>query len=176
MKAVFLVGFMGAGKTSVGQALAAELGWRFLDLDDRVVAKSGRTVAEIFQQEGEAHFRQLEHEALRSLLRELDSARTVVSLGGGAWMQPANVALLQESSQPVIFLDAPVEELWRRCLPQTGLRPLLQNETDFRKLHAARRASYEAGTHRVETLNSTVEQIAQRIALLLGLANTNSTT
>ena len=176
MKAIFLVGFMGAGKTSVGQVLAATIGWRFLDLDDRIVAQAGRSVVEIFQQDGEARFRQLEHEALRALLPELDAARTVISLGGGAWMQPANVTLLRESFHPVIFLDAPVEELWRRCLPQTGLRPLLQNEADFRKLHAARRASYESGTQRVETLNSTVEQIAQRIALLLGLANTNATT
>lgn len=176
VKAVFLVGFMGAGKTSVGQALANDLTWRFLDLDDRIVAREGRSVAEIFRQEGEARFRQMEHEELQTLLTELDASRTVVSLGGGAWMQPSNVTLLRESRQPVIFLDAPVEELWCRCLPQTGLRPLLQSETDFRALYATRRASYESGTQRVETLNSTVDEIAQRIVLLLGLAKTNATT
>ena len=176
VKAVFLVGFMGAGKTSVGQALSAALGWRFVDLDDRIVAKAGRSVAAIFQHDGEARFRQLEHEALRALLAELGTARTIVSLGGGAWMQSANAAILRESSLPVIFLDAPVEELWRRCLPQSGVRPLLKNETEFRQLYQARRASYEAGTQRVETHNHPVEEVAQQIALLLGLAKTNATT
>ena len=71
--AVFLVGFMGAGKTSVGRALADSLGWRFVDLDERIVACTGRTVAEIFTQAGEAAFRQMEHDELRVLLGELPS-------------------------------------------------------------------------------------------------------
>src|SRR5882672_9348120 len=73
-RAVFLVGFMGAGKTSVGSALASALGWRFVDLDARIVAKTGRTVAEIFQADGEASFRRLEHDELPLLLAELNTA------------------------------------------------------------------------------------------------------
>ena len=167
---------MGAGKTSVGQALATSLAWRFVDLDDRIVASAGRSVAEIFQHDGEARFRQLEREALQSLLAELEATKTIVSLGGGAWMQAENAAILRQSSQPVIFLDAPVEALWQRCLPQSGIRPLLQNEGEFRKLYQARRPSYEAGTRRVETHNLPVEEVAQQIALLLGLAKTNAST
>ena len=176
VKAVFLVGFMGAGKTSVGSALASSLGWRFVDLDARIVAKTGRTVAEIFQADGEASFRRLEHEELRLLLAELNTANTVASLGGGAWMQSANVAALQEASLPVLFLDAPVEELWQRCLPEQGMRPLLQSEADFRRLYEARRAAYEIGTLRVETQGRSVEEVASYIGLLLGLAGTNATT
>ena len=161
---------MGAGKTSVGRALADSLGWRFVDLDERIVACTGRTVAEIFTQAGEAAFRQMEHDELRVLLGELQSEKIVVSLGGGAWTQSANVDLLCRSSLPVIFLDAPVEELWRRCAPHQDLRPLLQDESGFRKLYLTRRPSYMDGTLRVETHELSVEEVAQHITLLLGLA------
>ncbi len=167
---------MGAGKTSVGRALADCLEWHFVDLDERIVARSGRSVAEIFAQEGEAAFRQREHDELRTLVGELDSQKTVVSLGGGAWAQPSNVDLLKKSSLPVIFLDAPVEELWRRCAPEQGLRPLLQNENGFRDLYAARRPVYLDGTLRVETHERSVEEVAQHITLLLGLAGNLRTT
>lgn len=174
--AVFLVGFMGAGKTSVGQVLAAALGWRFVDLDVRIVARTSRSVAEIFAEDGEASFRQMEHEELRSLLGELDTARTVISLGGGAWMQSANANILRAASLPVLFLDAPVEELWQRCLPERGTRPLLQSEIAFRELYAARRPAYAAGTLLVETQGRSIEEVSSQIQLLLGLAGTNATT
>jgi len=167
---------MGAGKTSVGQALAKALGWRFLDLDSRIEAKTGRSVAEIFAKDGEASFRKIEHEELRGLLTELDTSNTVVSLGGGAWMQSANTALLRESSLPVLFLDAPVEELWQRCLPEQKTRPLLQSEDVFRELYAARRKAYAEGTLLVDTQGRSIEQVASQIRLLLGLAGTSATT
>ena len=176
LKAVFLVGFMGAGKTSVGQALAKALGWRFLDLDARIEARTGRCVADIFAQDGEGSFRKMEHNELRSLLGELDTANTVASLGGGAWMQSANTALLRSASLPVLFLDAPVEELWQRCLPEQKARPLLQGEEAFRELYAARRKAYAEGTLRVETQGRSIDEVASQIQLLLGLAGTNATT
>jgi shikimate kinase len=175
-KAIFLVGFMGAGKTSVGQVLAATLGWRFVDLDTRIVARIGRSVGEIFTQDGEPAFRKMEHDELRTLLGELDTANTVVSLGGGAWMQSANTALLRESSLPVLFLDAPVGELWQRCLPEQKTRPLLQSEKTFRELYEARRKAYAEGTLLVETQGRSIEEVASQIRLLLGLAGTNATT
>jgi shikimate kinase len=176
VKAVFLVGFMGAGKTSVGQNLAAALGWRFVDLDTRIVAKTGRSVAEIFEHDGEPAFRKMEHEELRALLGELDAAQTVVSLGGGAWMQSANTEVLRQALVPVLFLDAPVEELWQRCLPEQRTRPLLQSEEAFRELYAARRKAYAEGTLLVDTQGRPIEEVASRIRLLLGLAGTSATT
>ena len=172
LKAVFLVGFMGAGKTSVGQKLAANLGWRFVDLDARITAKTGRTVAEIFEQNGELPFRRMEHDELRELLAELGEVRTVVSLGGGAWMQPANVAAVQGASLPVLFLDAPADELWQRCLPERGTRPLLHSESEFRLLYDGRRVAYEQGTVRIETQGLTVDEVAHQIGLLLGHTKT----
>jgi len=68
VRAVILVGFMGAGKTSVGRALGGRLGWRFQDLDERVQAREGRSVADIFRESGETEFRRAEHAALRELL------------------------------------------------------------------------------------------------------------
>src|SRR2546423_14156771 len=85
LRAVILVGFMGAGKTSVGRALGDRLGWRFQDLDDRVRAREGRTVAEIFRESGETEFRRVEHAALRELLAETEvGTPMVLALGGGA--------------------------------------------------------------------------------------------
>ena len=118
----------------------------------------------------------MEHNELRSLLGELDTANTVVSLGGGAWMQSANTALLRSASLPVLFLDAPVEELWQRCLPEQKARPLLQGEEAFRELYAARRKAYAEGTLLVETQGRSVDEVASQIQLLLGLAGTNATT
>src|SRR5882672_10321096 len=152
---------MGAGKTSVGQVLAKALGWRFLDLDARIEARTGRCVADIFAQDGEGSFRKMEHNELRSLLGELDTA---------------NTALLRSASLPVLFLDAPVEELWQRCLPEQKARPLLQGEEAFRELYAARRKAYAEGTLRVETQGRSIDEVASQIQLLLGLAGTNATT
>jgi shikimate kinase len=176
IKAVFLVGFMGAGKTSVGQTLASSLSWRFVDLDSRIVSKSGRSVAEIFEQDGEAAFRRMEHNELRSLLTALDATGAVVSLGGGAWMQQANSKLLKAASHPVLFLDAPVKELWQRCLPERGTRPLLQSQDAFEQLYAARRKAYAEGTTLVDTQGRSIDEVARQILLLLGLAGTNATT
>ena len=175
-RAIFLVGFMGAGKTSVGQALAAVIGWRFVDLDARIVARTGRSVPEIFAQEGEARFREMETFELQHLLTELDTDHTVASLGGGAWVQPANVALLRDASLPVLHLDASGEELWQRCQLEHGTRPLHQNREDFHRLYESRRPTYQAGTMRIETQGNTVAEVAEHIQLLLGLARTNAST
>ncbi len=165
---------MGAGKTSVGRALAAKLGWAFVDLDPRIEARQGRTVAEIFREQGEAAFRRMEAEALRELLVELESApRSVVALGGGAFVQAENARLLKEFAAPVVFLDAPVEELRRRCRHLGDARPLYADENHFRQLFAARRGGYMAAGVRVETTGKTIPQVAAEIAERLGLGETN---
>src|ERR1700752_4953217 len=82
---IVLVGFMGAGKTSVGRELGQRLGWPFVDLDDRVQAREKRTIAEIFRSSGESEFRRAEHEALRELLKEVERGLLVIAVGGGAF-------------------------------------------------------------------------------------------
>src|SRR5438105_14341037 len=127
--AIFLVGFMGAGKTTVGRILAERLGWRFIDLDDAIEAHEGRTIAEIFQASGESEFRRAEAEALRSRIEQLDSAHpAVVALGGGAYAQELNRKLIRGMAQPAVFLDAVADDLMVRCGKDSLERPLMADE------------------------------------------------
>jgi shikimate kinase len=174
--AVFLVGFMGAGKSSVGRALGRRLNWIFEDLDDRIERRHGQTVAEIFRIGGEREFRRAERGALREVLEELPrGAARVVALGGGAFVQKGNAALLKTSRVATVFLDAPVEELWRRCQQQASQvgaqRPLLGSTERFRALYETRRNGYSKASLRIETGSRRVEEIAAEIARTLGLQN-----
>lgn len=172
--AVFLVGFMGAGKSSVGRALGQRLNWAFEDLDDRIEAREGRTVAEIFRDAGESEFRRAEHQALQQVLRELrGGGARIVALGGGAFVQKENAAELKRSEVPTVFLDAPVEDLWERCCAQAhqaGVeRPLLRSREQFRKLYDTRSRSYSKASLKIQTGSRAVETIAAEIADRLGL-------
>lgn len=174
VNAVFLVGFMGAGKSTVGRALAAKLNWAFEDLDERIEHRQQRTVPEIFRVLGEPAFRQAETEALRQVLEELHSGvARVVALGGGAFAQQRNLQLLAAAGAPTMFLDAPVDELWRRCCAQGtqegSARPLLQSVEQFQKLFAARRDSYARATKKIDTHARPVDDIAAEIVRKLRL-------
>ena len=166
---VFLVGFMGAGKSSVGLALSRTLGWPFEDLDLRIEAQERRSIEQIFQQSGEPAFRQIEHAALRSLIRELGVSPRVVAVGGGAFAQANNVALLEAAGFPVVFLDAPAEELFRRCQEQKLKRPLRRDLEEFRRLYEARRPCYLKAAVRIETSGKDVERVAAEAIKSLGL-------
>ena len=172
--AVFLVGFMGAGKSSVGRALGQRLNWIFEDLDDRIQDREGRTVAEIFRDSGESEFRRAEHSALQHVLEELHGGGArIVALGGGAFVQKENAALLKTARVPTVFLDAPVEKLWLRCRTQATKngteRPLLRSMEQFRKLYETRRKSYSKASLKIQTGSRAVETIAAEIAKALGL-------
>ena len=174
MKVVFLVGFMGAGKSRVGRSLAERLNWTFEDLDDRIERSQGRKIAEIFQNAGESSFREAEHTALKQLLDEVrGGVSRVVALGGGAFVQSNNAALLKAAKVPTVYLDAPVEELWRRCSEQAGTagaqRPLLQSKEQFRRLHDRRRKGYLKASLKIATGGRDVEAVAADITKALGL-------
>src|SRR5207237_9149596 len=126
---------MGSGKTEVGRALAQQLHWEFVDLDHRIEEK-GRPIHEIFVAEGEAAFRSLENASLRELL-QVTSGYRVVALGGGTFCQQANAPLLRSARQPVVFLVAPVEELWRSCQSHRcgAVRLMLQSRIQFDGLY-----------------------------------------
>ena len=166
-RAVFLVGFMGAGKSRVGRALARRLGWRFLDLDRRVEARAARSIAQIFRDSGEAAFRRAETAELKSLLRKLPrSPGTVVALGGGVPAQAANRRLLR--GRLAVFLDVPVATLWQRCRAGRGIRPLVKDAAGFRRLYAARRPRYLAAAMRVREAGRSPRQLAAEIARRMG--------
>ena len=169
VRAIVLVGFMGAGKSSVGAALSHHLGWPFEDLDERIQAREQRSIEEIFRQSGEVVFRQLEHAALCSLVGELGASAKVVALGGGAFAQANNASLLQEAGWSTIFLDAPVEELFRRCQQQPLERPLRGDMKEFQRLYEDRRRCYLKAGSRIETAGKDVEEVAVEAINRLGL-------
>jgi shikimate kinase len=173
-RAILLVGFMGAGKSSVGRALARKLGWKFEDLDDRVERREGRSVGAIFRDSGEAEFRRAEHGALQELL---DEARTgegsVLALGGGAFVEERNAELIVAKGVSTVFLDADVMELWRRCRQQAegeGMeRPMLGDLEQFQHLYRRRLPHYRKARLRQETSGMAVEEIAEELARELRL-------
>jgi shikimate kinase len=175
VRALFLVGFMGAGKSSVGRALGERLGWTFVDLDERIERREGRTVADLFQTTGEREFRRAERAALRELLKELEGgAAMIVALGGGAFVQKENAAGIKSTGVPTVFLDAPAAELWRRCQEQRTQveRPLLVDLQRFQGLYDARRPGYLKASLRMETSGKDVTAVAAEVARAFDLDRT----
>lgn len=171
---VFLIGFMGAGKTSVGQALARKLGWSFRDLDRMIEAREQKTVAEIFAELGEAGFRAAESAALTELLQAggspEDSQDLVVALGGGTFAQAANRDALLKANAMTVLLQAPLEELQRRCANDSTVRPLALQEARFAALFQQRQPAYSLARQRVETSGKTVDEVAREVARILAEA------
>jgi shikimate kinase len=164
-QSVFLVGFMGAGKTSVGEALAARLGWRFIDLDGQIEGRQQRKISDIFRDSGENEFRRLESVELQQVLAEVERKAAVVALGGGTFVYPANSHSLRNCGYTV-FLDASVEQLWQRAQAQ-GARPLAVSENHFRQLYAARRSRYMEADCCVQTGGRSVAEVVAEIAARL---------
>jgi len=165
---IALVGFMGAGKTTVGQALAHRLGWCFADLDHLVEAREGRTVPQIFEQEGELRFRELEHMVLTERLNR-DSKFLVLALGGGAFVNRGVREILRRRGVPSIWLDAPAEELFRRCGQPEVVRPLRQDADQFAKLYEQRLSSYRQAALRVITTRKDIPTLVDEIIAQLAL-------
>lgn len=163
VRAVALVGFMGAGKTTVGRELARILGWRFVDLDDLIQAGEGESIEQIFQQHGEARFREIESQILREALRQTHSSPTILGLGGGAFVNEQNRRVLAEAQVPSIFLDGSPDELFERCADPEVIRPLRRDREQFRKLYQSRRADYSRADFAVTTSQKDVTSIAQEI-------------
>jgi shikimate kinase len=165
---------MGAGKSSVGRALGQRLNWIFEDLDDRIEHREKRRVAEIFRDSGEPAFRRAEMLALKQVVEETQGGVSkIIALGGGAFAQPENVALLKAAGALTVFLDAAMEDLWERCRKQAAEiaseRPLLQDREQFQTLYKSRRAQYQKAALQVKTGNRTIDAIAAEIEQLLKL-------
>jgi len=171
VRAVFLVGFMGSGKNTVGQELARRLAWDFVDLDACIEARERQTVPEIFRLRGETGFREAETGALSDLLTNSLERHAVVALGGGAFVQESNRELLR--SWPTVFLDAPAEVQWRRCLQQeaeSGVeRPLRRDPEQFARLLAERLPFYRQASLIVETSGKELAAICLEIERALQL-------
>ncbi len=167
LRAVFLVGFMGSGKNTVGRELARRLGWDFLDLDAHIESRERQAIPSIFRIQGEPGFREAENAALRHLLATSIHRDSVVALGGGTFVDPNNRALLRD--WPTVFLDAPIEDLWERSQQQGIERPLRGGRDQFSLLHAQRLPFYRQAKLTVKTQGKTPATICSEIESSLHL-------
>ncbi|MCQ2183155.1 MAG: hypothetical protein MJY89_07110 [Bacteroidales bacterium] len=163
---ISLTGFMGSGKSCVGRALAKRLSIRFVDLDEAIVRRSRRSIASIFE-EGEAAFRLVELETLRSVLARGSGDSYVLALGGGTLSIPEALSLVLEETTSV-YLKAPAELLMERAGRNTSSRPLFGK--DAADLLASREHTYEKAAFTVSVEGKTPQMIAEEIAVFLGKA------
>jgi shikimate kinase len=161
---IVLVGFMGTGKTSVGKLLAWRNNMKFVDMDDVIRQRSGKTIPRIFSEDGEAHFRALE----RALVVELSAqSGTVIATGGGIVLNSDNVADFSRSGV-VVCLHASPDAILKRTAGNAD-RPLLAGEDRRKKIVdilESRKQLYDAITRRVDTSDLTVEQVADKVTAL----------
>jgi shikimate kinase/3-dehydroquinate synthase len=142
---VVLVGFMGAGKTTHGKDAATRLGREFLDLDHAIEERAGKTIPELFEERGEAGFREIERHAARVALSSLEPA--VIALGGGALGSPETRELV--TSAFTVLMEIDVDSAWDRA--RRSKRPLAQDEGEFRRLYAERESVYRDAADAVAT-------------------------
>jgi len=173
---VCLTGFMGSGKSTVGRLLAAQLAWRFVDLDDEIERSAGLAISKIFEQRGEPAFRDIEHECLSRVLASLADrdSRMVLSLGGGTFAQPRNAALIRgfgsqqrgaaAANAVILWLDCSLEDLLQRCVLM-GDRPLFRDEASFRRLYLERLPFYQQADFRIESGLEPLRVVEQILAL-----------
>jgi len=159
---LYLVGFMGAGKTTVARILGRRIGWRFEDIDQRIESRERRTVASIFAQNGEAYFR----EAERSILHELLPERNViVATGGGTFVDPDNrIAMLADGA--VAWLDVPLTRILDR-VPPDGRRPLAADREQMEQLFARRQVAYGQAHVRLDA-SRPIDEVVERLLEWIG--------
>lgn len=158
----FLVGFMGVGKTTVGRRVADRLGLRFIDLDDAIESACGKTIAEIFESEGEASFRERESATLEALVSSSEPA--LIATGGGAFHFASNRRRMKEGGV-VIWLDAPTAQILPRV--QGASRPLWSTPEQMHELHEERRKSYQEADHRLDLESLGPDESAERLYRLI---------
>lgn len=141
MNNVYFIGMMGAGKTSFAHAVAKKLKRPFVDVDDLIEQTQGVTIPQIFAQEGQEAFRELEHEAIASLARE---SGWVISVGGGAILRPENVELMRNTGV-VVYIERPIDHIMSDV--DIAHRPNLRSKKDVQTVYESRRPLYEQACH-----------------------------
>jgi shikimate kinase len=159
---LYLVGFMGAGKTTVARALSRRLGWRLEDIDERIESRERRPVAAIFAQQGEPYFRQLERQVLSELLPERN---LVVATGGGTFAEADNRALMLADGA-VAWLDVPLSQVIDR-IPADGRRPLAADRVQMEQLFFRRQMTYAQAHVRIDATEP-VPAVVERLLEWVG--------
>lgn len=155
---IYLIGFMGAGKSTVARALGGRLAWRVEDLDALIETRERRPIADIFAREGEAYFRVLEQAVLTELLA---LRHIVVATGGGTFVDPDNQDLINRDGVS-IWLDVSFDQVVER-LPLDGRRPLAPDRASMRVLFDARRSAYAFANLRLDARRAPVGELVERI-------------
>jgi shikimate kinase len=159
---LYLVGFMGAGKSTTAATLGRRIGWRAEDIDSRIESREHRSVAAIFSHAGEPYFRTVERQVLRELLPERN---VVVAAGGGTFVEPENRVLMLADGA-VAWLDIPLSCVIER-IPRDGRRPLAADLAQLEQLYQRRRAAYEEAHVRIDASRPAVE-VVERLLEWIG--------
>ena len=167
---IYVIGFMGSGKSTAGKKLAASLGWSFIDLDRKIEELAGKTIPQIFSSDGEQAFRKLESDVLRSINSLED---TIVSTGGGTPCHGNNMDYMLESGLTV-YLKMTPEQLTYRLLESTGERPLIKNISDeqlpefIEKILTVREKWYSRADIIIEGINLDINRLISLIKVRSG--------
>ncbi len=160
---VALIGFMGVGKTVVGKALARKLNWEFIDLDPLIEQKAGKSIAEIFQQDGEIVFRGLEIEVTKEVSQ---GQNTVIACGGGVVLNQINIDRLRQKSR-IVYLTTSPAVILKRILGDGGERPLFKVANPaltIRGLLRFRKPFYErAADIKIDTSKLNVDEVVKKL-------------
>jgi shikimate kinase len=161
-RTVVITGFMGCGKSKVACALAHRLDLPFVDLDERITARTGRTPAQLINEEGERAFRRIESDTLRQLLQSGDAG--VIALGGGAWIEVENRELINQSGCASVWLDVPFAVCWSRIESGAEDRPLGKTMSQAQALFERRRPIYQLATFHIPVLgHEELEDLIQSV-------------
>ena len=159
---IYLVGFMGSGKSTVGSALAGKLGWSFIDIDREIERAEGRTISAVFQEFGEPHFRSVEREFLN---RFSEQEQSVIALGGGAFMDPRNRELVR-STGIAVWLKVSFATVVNR-VKMDGTRPMFGNIEQAEQLFRTRERFYQLAPIHVVADERAAETIADEITRVI---------
>lgn len=154
---IILIGMMGSGKSSIGIALSYNIGWDFVDFDDLIEKKEGRTISEIFSNDGEEYFRKVES----NILKEFKGKHIIVATGGGIVENVENIDILKKVGT-VFYLKASAEELYKRVQKETH-RPLVKDEESFKQILKRREKLYEKADFTIDTTKKRTGDIAEEI-------------
>ena len=159
---IVITGFMGCGKSKVARELARQLNVLFVDLDEKITQREGRSPAQLIVEDGEPAFRAIESQTLRLVLENKTAG--VIALGGGAWIEETNRAIIDESGCTSVWLDAPFEVCWSRIETSAEDRPLGRTRSQALELYQRRRPLYQLAQFRIEVQgHETIKALVSRI-------------
>ncbi len=161
---LFLCGFMGCGKTALGQVLAKQLQMPLIDMDEEIVRQSGMTIPELFEQKGESYFRKLESDMIRTLAQQTG----IVSCGGGAMVNPVNAVIVQQYDGIIVYLQQTFAVCYERIRHDKN-RPLVQSHTkeELQQLFEERERWYQVNATYSVLAGNTPKESAERVIKIL---------